>query len=133
MCGIVGFRSNNEFPLLRESLPRAVSTISYRGPDDSGLFYDEASGIGLGHRRLSVIDLSSAGHQPMQSDDGRVSIVYSGEVYNFKEIRASLRSHGPKFNTRTDTEVILKAYLERGIDCLHKQMLIKGINIGAVL
>ena len=120
MCGIVGFKSIKDLESLQESLSEATSSLAHRGPDDSGLFIDEDSGIGLGHRRLSVIDLSRAGRQPMKSDDGRVSIVYSGEVYNFKDIRKTLRRHGHKFNTRTDTEVILKAYLEWGIDCLER-------------
>ena len=120
MCGIVGFRSNNDFLSLRESLPRALSTLTYRGPDDSGFFFDEVAGVGLGHRRLSVIDLSAAGRQPMTSDDGRVQIAYNGEVYNFKEIRNILEGCGHNFYSATDTEVILNAYLQWGIDCLQR-------------
>ncbi len=120
MCGIVGFRSNNDFFALRESLPRALSTLTYRGPDDSGLFFDEKAGVGLGHRRLSVIDLSAAGRQPMTSDDRRVQIAYNGEVYNFKEIRDILEGCGHNFHSATDTEVILNAYLQWGIDCLQR-------------
>jgi len=120
MCGIVGFRSNNNFLTLRESLPLAVSALTLRGPDDSGVFFDEKAGVGLGHRRLSVIDLSTAGRQPMSSDDGRVQIVHNGEVYNFKEIRDVLERSGHEFHSATDTEVILKAYLEWGINCIKR-------------
>ncbi|MFH1932649.1 MAG: asparagine synthase (glutamine-hydrolyzing) [Pseudomonadota bacterium] len=120
MCGFVGFKSENDFQTLREFLPGAASSLAHRGPDDSGLFFDEEAGIGLAHRRLSIIDLSSAGRQPMQSDDGSVQIVYNGEVYNFKEIRQTLVSQGHRFRSSTDTEVILKAYLHWGIECLQK-------------
>lgn len=89
MCGIVGFWTNRDFSRLRESLPEATSRLVHRGPDDTGLFFDEEAGVGLGHRRLSVIDLSQAGRQPMTSDDGMVHIVYNGEIYNFKEIRST--------------------------------------------
>jgi len=106
--------------MLRESLPQAVSTLAYRGPDDSGLFFDPKAGVGLGHRRLSVIDLSPAGRQPMSSDDGMVQIAHNGEVYNFKEIRNILEKCGHNFHSTTDTEVILKAYLQWGIDCVKR-------------
>jgi len=120
MCGIVGFRSVNNFKALRDFLPEATASLAHRGPDDSGLFYEESSGVGLGHRRLSVIDLSEAGRQPMSSDDGTVHIVYNGEIYNFKEIRETLIGHGHQFRTLSDTEVILKGYLQWGIDCFKK-------------
>ena len=105
---------------MRESLHEATSSLAHRGPDDSGLFFDERHGVSLGHRRLSVIDLSKDGQQPMSSDDGSVHIVYNGEVYNFREIRVSLEAQGHVFRSETDTEVILKAYLQWGIECLEK-------------
>ena len=117
MCGIVGFRSKNDFNRLSESLPRALSSLAYRGPDDSGLFFDRKGEIGLGHKRLSVIDLSSNAHQPMGSDDGTVWIVYSGEVYNFKRLRKKLEEKGHSFKSNSDTEVVLKSYLEWGKEC----------------
>ena len=120
MCGFVGFRSYKEFQALREFLPSAASSLRHRGPDDSGLFFDKHSGVGLGHRRLAVIDLSEAGRQPMSSEDGTVHIVYNGEVYNFKEIRQVLEVDGNRFQSSTDTEVILMAYLKWGIECLQK-------------
>ncbi len=120
MCGIVGFKSKRDFQPLKESLPDAVTCLSHRGPDDSDVFFDETVGIGLGHRRLSIIDLSEAGRQPMASDDGNVHIVYNGEVFNFREIREALKGYGHKFRSATDTEVILKAYLQWGIECLQE-------------
>ncbi|MCK4827105.1 asparagine synthase (glutamine-hydrolyzing), partial [bacterium] len=120
MCGIVGFRTNRDFSQLQESLPEATSRLIHRGPDNMGLFFDEEAGVGLGHRRLSIIDLSEAGRQPMSSDDGMVHIVYNGEMYNFKEVRKILEGCSHSFSTETDTEVILKAYLEWGIDCLNR-------------
>ena len=120
MCGIVGFRSIRYFQELQEFLPEAVAKLTHRGPDDSGLFFDERYGIGVGHRRLSIIDLSEAGRQPMSSDDGTVHIVYNGEVYNFREIREALEKSGHGFKSSTDTEVILKSYLEWGIECLQE-------------
>ena len=82
MCGIVGFICQKNFNSFKNSLPDAAAHLSYRGPDDSGLFFDAKAGIGLGHRRLSVIDLSAAGRQPMASDDGRVQIVCNADVCN---------------------------------------------------
>jgi len=120
MCGIVGFRTNRDFSQLQESLPEATSRLIHRGPDNTGIFFDEEAGVGLGHRRLSVIDLSKAGRQPMSSDDGMVHIVYNGEMYNFKEVRKTLEGCSHSFSTETDTEVILKAYLEWGINCLNR-------------
>ncbi|MGD9036187.1 MAG: asparagine synthase (glutamine-hydrolyzing) [Syntrophobacterales bacterium] len=120
MCGFVGFISSRDFQSLQQYLPDAVASITHRGPDDSGRFFDERYGIGLGHRRLSIIDLSEAGRQPMSSDDGTVHIVYNGEVYNFREIRETLEKKGHEFKSSTDTEVILKSYIQWGIECLQK-------------
>ena len=89
MCGFVGFRAIKDFERLSEVLPGAMSSLTHRGPDDSGLFFDSKAGIGLGHRRLSVIDLSAAGRQPMASDDGRVQIVCNADVCNLLEFLAS--------------------------------------------
>jgi asparagine synthase (glutamine-hydrolysing) len=120
MCGIVGFRSARAFDTLRGHLPQAAATLSSRGPDDSGLFFDEKGGVGLGHTRLAVIDLSEKAHQPMASGDIRLWISYNGQVYNFKELRGHLEKKGHSFTSNSDTEVVLKAYLEWGIDCFKK-------------
>ena len=94
MCGFVGFNSSQDFQNLKADLPKATLCLAHRGPDDSGLFFDEHAGVGLGHRRLSVIDLTSAGHQPMGSPDEKIQLVYNGEIYNFKEIRKDLEGLG---------------------------------------
>jgi asparagine synthase (glutamine-hydrolysing) len=107
MCGIVGFigqGSENDINIMTDS-------ISYRGPDDRGIFFNQ--GIGLGHRRLSILDLSPLGHQPMISDDGNVVIVFNGEIYNFLDLKNSYLSKY-KFKGGSDTEVILYLYLEFG-------------------
>jgi len=115
MCGIVGFRSARAVEILRRDLPLATATLSHRGPDDSGLFFDEKNGVGLGHARLAVIDLSEKAHQPMASDDMKVWISYNGQVYNFRELRRNLADKGHSFRSDSDTEVVLKSYLEWGI------------------
>ena len=92
--------------------------LKHRGPDDSGFFISE--NLGLVHRRLSILDLSSAGHQPMHSQDGRYTVTYNGEVYNYLELKQELIEQGYCFKTETDTEVILAAYLIYGIECLKK-------------
>lgn len=109
MCGIVGI-----FGSCLESLNAAVATLSHRGPDDFGFFVDQAAGIGLGHRRLSVLDPSPLGHQPMVSDDGMLALVFNGEIYNFRELRAELEINGVSFHGHSDTEVLLNLYLAEG-------------------
>jgi len=93
-----------------------TDTLIHRGPDDEGFFVNEK--IALGHRRLSIIDLTKAGHQPMISQDKKLIIVFNGEIYNYIEIREELKTLGYKFKTQTDTEVILASYQEWGQDCL---------------
>lgn len=119
MCGIVGcynFRGEVDY----STLIRMRDTLEHRGPDDSGVYIDKENGIGLGHRRLSVIDLSSQGHQPMSNFNGSVWITYNGEVYNYEEIREELLQKGHSFKSTSDTEVILKSYLEWGIKCVDR-------------
>jgi asparagine synthase (glutamine-hydrolysing) len=102
---------------LAVALERGLQNLSHRGPDDHGTWDDvrEENALGFGHRRLSIIDLSSAGHQPMVSASGRYSIVFNGEIYNFKEIRTDLAARGIQFKSMSDTEVILEAYALWGI------------------
>lgn len=117
MCGIAGiFNLNGEHvsPVL---LRKMTDAIAHRGPDGEGFYTD--SFIGLGHRRLAIIDLSSAGHQPMISLDGNYSLTYNGEIYNFSELRAQLEEKGYRFKSQTDTEVVLFSYMEWGPDCLN--------------
>jgi asparagine synthase (glutamine-hydrolysing) len=118
MCGIAGFRSIGA-PLAPDSLRRITqamtATIAHRGPDDADLWIDAEAGLALGHRRLSIIDLSAAGRQPMVSACGRFVITYNGEIYNFRELRAELEQHGHAFRGHSDTEVLLAALAEWGV------------------
>jgi asparagine synthase (glutamine-hydrolysing) len=113
MCGIAGiFEFGRGAKADQRLLERMTQLIAHRGRDDSGLVL--RGGVGLGHRRLSIIDLSSAGHQPMASEDGAVWITYNGECYNYAELARSLRERGHRFRSSSDTEVLLHLYLERG-------------------
>jgi asparagine synthase (glutamine-hydrolysing) len=112
MCGIAGILGAGA----REALPPMQGAIAHRGPDDRGAFFDDAAGLGLGHLRLSIIDTSSAGHQPMER--GALRIVYNGEVYNYAALRAELEALGDTFRSHTDTEVILAGYARWGADVL---------------
>jgi len=117
MCGIACiFNENVEDIVDGHSIESMCNAIKYRGPDDSGVLIGQ--GFGMGSRRLAILDLSIRGHMPMVSEDGRYIIVYNGEVYNFQEISSKLQEIGVEFNTGTDTEVILKAYLHYGPECL---------------
>lgn len=114
MCGVVGIWARDYGgDLLREDLKAAVSSLHHRGPDDHGIWLNE-SGVGLGHTRLSILDLSPLGHQPMVSADGRYVLVFNGEIYNFEEIRKDLVSAGHSFAGSGDTEVLLHAFSEWG-------------------
>ena len=120
MCGITGFWSTKtleEHPV--ELLNRMGCTLLHRGPDDSGVFYDSGAGLGLSFRRLSIIDLSAEGHQPMASASGRYVIVFNGEVYNFEEIRAELISQA--WRGHSDTEVMLAAIERWGLEAAVKR------------
>src|SRR5215831_9586450 len=114
MCGIAGLLHWGS----RETLQRMTDVQSHRGPDDAGLEWFDATGSGLGHRRLSIIDLSPAGHQPMS--DAGLWITFNGEIYNYREIRAELEGRGHRFRSQSDTEVVLKAYRAWGRDCLER-------------
>lgn len=114
MCGLCGIVDYSGASVKEDVLWRMTETLRHRGPDDIGV---EILGFaGLGHTRLSIIDLSSAGHQPMQSEDGSVVLVYNGELYNFQELRRRLEEEGTIFRSRSDTEVVLKSYMRWGVD-----------------
>lgn len=118
MCGICGIVDFSGERIYKKVLTEMVDTLQHRGPDDCGV---EVSGsCGLGHTRLSIIDLSEAGHQPMVSKCERYTIVYNGEVYNFPELRELLINQGVKFRSYCDTEVVLQAYMIWGRDCFVK-------------
>lgn len=118
MCGICGqFNYNNCLPVERETILRMTAAIAHRGPDDEGYYIENF--IGLGFRRLSIIDISG-GRQPMSDPQQRVWVIFNGEIYNFRELRDELTSFGYIFRTRSDTEVILNGYKKWGINVLEK-------------
>jgi len=117
MCGIVGFINKQE---KLNTLNDMLEIQSYRGPDDSGVYFDENSGVHLGHNRLSIQDLSYHGHQPFISDCGDYIIVFNGEVYNFQSIKKELEKLGYNFVSSSDTEVILYSYKQWGIKCIER-------------
>lgn len=119
MCGIVGIFSKNSI-LNRSLLVEMRDAIKHRGPDDAGIWWSDDGCIGLGHRRLSIVDLSAAGQQPMKDISGEVLIVLNGEIYNFLELREILVSKGHCFRSHSDTEVLLAAYCEWGTECLSR-------------
>src|SRR5689334_20236252 len=109
MCGIAGYldldgRARDDAASVAE---RMATAVSHRGPDDAGTWVDATSRLAFGHRRLSIVDLSPLGHQPMRSASGRYTIIYNGEIYNFVELRDDLTARGYRFRGRSDTEVIL--------------------------
>ena len=119
MCGICGYVSKKNITL--EQLKAMNDTMYHRGPDDSGEeIYEVRDGwqVGFAQRRLSILDLSALGHQPMHSSDKRVSVVYNGEIYNYQELREELADY--PFRSNCDTEVIIAAYLKWGIRCVER-------------
>ena len=118
MCGICGIFNLKGDPVEYRHIKAMADSLAHRGPDDEGIFIDV--NVALGHRRLAVLDVSPAGHQPMTTADGQIVIVYNGEIYNFLEIRRALESLGYRFNSRSDTEVLLNAYKEWGIDVVQR-------------
>jgi len=121
MCGILGgWWPNSKCAINR--LPDAIKKIKHRGPDDDGYEFYPIGGavVSFGHTRLSIIDLSVAGHQPMHTQDGRWTIVFNGEIYNYRELRSELQNIGYKFETDSDTEVLLKAWCQWDVNCLSR-------------
>ncbi len=117
MCGITG-KLSWDFPPTSQLIQRMNDALIHRGPDAEGLYINGP--LGLGHRRLSIIDLSDSGNQPMADTSGLFWLVFNGEIYNYQAIKAELQSLGVAFRTRTDTEVILEAYKQWGTDCLQR-------------
>ncbi len=118
MCGIAGLWHRDGKPVDRVLLDRMTDSLEHRGPDDRGTYIDGS--VGLGHRRLSIIDLSSAAHQPMSTVDGALWITYNGEIYNYIELREELQALGETFRSASDTEVLLKAYERWGANCVER-------------
>ncbi len=117
MCGIAGVLQRGIGPNEWDTVLRSMTeTLRHRGPDDSGIWRDPTAGVGLGHRRLSIIDLSPAGHQPMLSRDGRYIVVFNGEIYNFRSLRDELEREGCSFRGHSDTEVLLASVSQWGLE-----------------
>ena len=109
MCGLVGTVSL--LPIInREWLKVGRDAMEHRGPDGAGEWWSDDGRVGLAHRRLSIVDLSIAGHQPMRNDQRGLTIVFNGEIYNFLELRTQLEGHGYRFKSNSDTEVLIAAY-----------------------
>lgn len=119
MCGIVGIGSASR-PMAPEVVAAMCDTMKHRGPDDKGLWRASDGSVVLGHRRLSIIDLSPGGHQPMADVSGDYQLVFNGEIYNFRELREELYRIGHRFRSSSDTEVLLEAYRLWGTDCLER-------------
>ncbi len=116
MCGVSGFVGAGDAALLQ----RMTGAMLHRGPDAGGVWLDEAGGAGLGHRRLSIVDLSDTGAQPMRSADGRITLCYNGELYDYREHRRDLEADGYRFRGNSDSEVVLNLLHRDGIDCLNR-------------
>lgn len=120
MCGIIGIASKNSSLVPTDHFKVSRDKLLHRGPDDGGVWQSCDGRVILGHRRLSIIDLSPAGHQPMLSEDGRQVIVFNGEIYNFRELRSELQQLGFQFHSGSDTEVMLIAYRAWGESCIQR-------------
>ncbi|MFM8471669.1 MAG: asparagine synthase (glutamine-hydrolyzing), partial [Limisphaerales bacterium] len=121
MCGIAGILSSERLPEpVAGRLPAMLQSLRHRGPDDAGTYRSPGGHAALAHARLSILDLSPAGHQPMSTPDGRLTIVFNGEIYNFQELRQPLIEQGVVFRSNSDTEVILRAYEAHGPACVEQ-------------
>ncbi len=118
MCGIVGVLRFNGRPVEPEVVQRMTDTLAHRGPDGDGIH--TAGPVGLGHRRLAIIDLTAAGRQPLANDRGDVWVTFNGEIYNYRDLRSELERQGHRFRSATDTEVIVHAYEAWGVDCVKR-------------
>lgn len=117
MCGLTGAWSPRQFREFRDALPAMTAALGHRGPDDSGLWFDAEAGVGLGHRRLAIVDLSPQGHQPMHSASNRYVLVYNGEIYNHTQLRRQLEAAGqaPRWLGHSDTETLLAGFAAWGV------------------
>ena len=118
MCGICGVLNFDGSKVSSVLLKKMTDAIAHRGPDGEGWY--QSKGLGFGHRRLAIVDLSPLGHQPMVSQDNRYALTYNGEIYNFREIRSELISKGYSFLSQTDSEIVLHAWAEWGQACVLK-------------
>ena len=120
MCGIVGVWHRDRRPVDAALLERQRDAMRHRGPDDEGTWIAPAGDVGLGHRRLAIVDLSAAGRQPMGNEDGSVQVTYNGEIYNHEALRAELERRGHRFRSRCDTEVLAHLWEEHGPDMVDR-------------
>src|ERR1044071_9739337 len=118
MCGIAGLLNRAGAPASAAILGRMIRALAHRGPDGEEMVTDGA--LGLAHRRLAIIDLSPGGRQPMSTADGRFTVSYNGEIYNFRELRIELEARGCVFTSRSDTEVLLNAWAQWGTASLDR-------------
>ncbi len=117
ICGVIDYNHNSGTD--KSVLENMCRAMLHRGPDDGGVYADGSSpSVGLGHRRLSIIDLSIAGHQPMLNEDETIMLVFNGEIYNYRELKPALEKNGHKFKSNTDSEILVHLYEEHGIDCV---------------
>ena len=114
MCGIAGWLTASR-SFVTGDLDRLLLAISHRGPDDAGTYIDEEAGVALGHKRLSIIDLSPGGHQPMVNPNNGDVLAFNGEIYNFRELRTELEGYGMQFRSQSDSEVLLMAFQQWGV------------------
>src|SRR5262245_22536270 len=121
MCGIAGIFAYHYAanPIDREEHLRIRDHMATRGPDGKGAWFSQDGRIGFGHRRLSIIDLTEAGAQPMVSADGRLVVTFNGEIYNYRDLRQGLEAKGRIFHSNSDTEVLLHLYAEKGEEMVH--------------
>ncbi len=118
MCGIAGVINTNGKVIETTEVQAMIQCLAHRGPDNQGTYIN--GNVGLGHRRLSIIDLTDTGHQPMTNEDASLHIVFNGEIYNYKELQKDLQTHGIRFRSTSDTEVVLRLYEKDGMECVHK-------------
>ena len=118
MCGIAGILNFNGNIVQHGDLQRMSDVIAHRGPDGEGFWLNENKTVGFGHRRLSIIDLTDTGKQPMHYADGRYTIIYNGEIYNYVELKEELKRYGYQFHSTSDTEVLLALYDRKNEKCV---------------
>jgi len=119
VCGIAGiYNTDNSLEVSEKTLVKMRDTLIHRGPDDEGIYISKDKKVGFGFRRLSIIDLSKAGNQPMTNEDKTIWLIFNGEIYNFQEIKKDLEKKGHKFHSKTDSEVVIHLYEEKGEKCL---------------
>ena len=120
MCGLIGFQGRFPADRMMGLLAAMSCEVAHRGPDDEGYWCDPAAGVGLGHRRLSIVDLSPDGRQPMANEDGSLRLILNGEIYNQRELRSGLEARGHRFRSRSDVEPVLHLYEEEGEEALRR-------------